>query len=161
MPRNILHCSENPLSCCLAVQFRMEASAINSSHLLRIRSPQLFKCLTKFYGMLFDLPKITYSLLLLKFLPACIMVNSILLVVFVGTPWPCHFEPNDAMCANARCHQVILLNYLSDSDVLPDMSWFSTIQFLLIVLLSLSTYLSLIRASASDHSFGNHNSVVF
>jgi hypothetical protein len=78
--------------------------------------------------MLFDLPKILCSLLLLKFLPACIMVNSILLVVFGGTPWLCHFEPNDSMCAHARDHQVILLDYFSDSDVLPDMSWFSAIQ---------------------------------
>jgi hypothetical protein len=113
---------------CLAGLFRMKTLAVISSHLSRIRSSQLLMCLTKSFECLFDLPKILCSLLLLKFLPACIMVNSILLVVFVGTPWLCHFEPNDAMCANARCHQVILLNCLLDSDVLPDMSWFSTIR---------------------------------
>jgi hypothetical protein len=78
--------------------------------------------------MLFDLPKIPYSLLLLGFLSACIMVNSIWLIVFVDLPCPCHFKPMDSMCAYAHDHQVILLNYLSDSDVVPDMSWFSAIQ---------------------------------
>jgi hypothetical protein len=85
-------------------------------------------CLTKSFEMPFNFPKILFSLLPLEFLPACIMVNTICLVVFVGTPWLCHFEPNDSMCAHARDHQVILLNYFSDSDVLPDMSWFSAIQ---------------------------------
>jgi hypothetical protein len=57
--------------------FHMKALAINSSHLSRIRSSQLLMCLTKSFEMLFDLPKILCSLLLLKFLSACIMVNSI------------------------------------------------------------------------------------
>ena len=54
------------------------------SHLSRIRSPQLFMCLTKFFGIPFDLSKIFYSLLFLKFSPSCIMVNSIWLVVLVN-----------------------------------------------------------------------------
>jgi hypothetical protein len=99
-----------------------------SSHLSRIRSSQLLMCLTKSFEMLFDLPKILCSPLLLNFLPAGIMVNSICLVVFIDIPCLCHFKPNDSMCAYARDHQDILLNYLSDSDVLPDMSWFSTIR---------------------------------
>jgi hypothetical protein len=101
-------------------------------------------------------------LLLLKFLPARIMVNSICLVVFVDIPCLCHFEPIDSMCAYARSHQVIRLNYLSGSDVLPDMSWFSAIQtfidcptksFQLIHPWSERLLLIL--------SFGNHNSFVF
>jgi hypothetical protein len=65
------------------------------------------------------------QLIALEILPAYIMVNSIWLIVFVDLPCPCHFKPMDSMCAYARDHQDILLNYLSDSDVLPDMSWFS------------------------------------
>jgi hypothetical protein len=91
--------------------FRMKALTINSSHLSRIHSSQLFMCLEKSFEMPFDFSKILCSLLLLKFLPAGIMVNSICLVVFIDIPCLCHFEPNDAMCANARCHQVLLLNY--------------------------------------------------
>jgi hypothetical protein len=87
-------------------------------------------CLTKSFEMPFEFPKIPCSLLLLGFLSACIMVNSIWLIVFVDIPCPCHFKPIDSMGAYARGYQVILLNYLSGSEVLPDMSWFSAIQTL-------------------------------
>jgi hypothetical protein len=141
--------------------FRMKNLTVKTSYLSRIRSSQMSMCLAKSFEMPFNFLQILCSLLLLKFLPACIMVNSILLVVFVGTPWLCHFEPNDAMCANARCHQDILLNYLPTQT--SSRTWVGSRQFesLSIVQLSLSTYPSLIRASASDHSFGNHNSFVF
>jgi hypothetical protein len=129
MPRNILRCSENPLSCCLAVHSAWKTLRLNPHSCRGSVHPNCSCVSQNFFGMLIDLSKILCSLLLLGFLSACIMVNSICLVVFFGTPWLCHFEPNDAMCANARCHQVILLNYFSDSDVLPDMSWFSAIQF--------------------------------
>jgi hypothetical protein len=109
--------------------FRMKTLAVISSHLSRIHSSQLLMCSTKSLEMLFDLPKILCSLLLLKFLPACIMVNSICLVVFVVIPCLCHFKPMDSICAYARDHQDILLNYLSGSDIIPDMNWFSVIQF--------------------------------
>jgi hypothetical protein len=128
MLRNILRCPENPLSLLPCSSFRMKTLAVNSSHLSRIRSSQLFMCLAKSFEMPFNPLKILCSLLLLKFWSACIMVNSICQVVFVDLPCPCHFKPMDSMCANARSHQDILLNYLSDSDVLPDMSWFSAIQ---------------------------------
>jgi hypothetical protein len=62
------------------------------------------------------------QLIALGILPACIMVNSICLVVSVDIPCLCHFEPNDSICAYARDHQDILLNYLSGSDVISDMS---------------------------------------
>jgi hypothetical protein len=129
MPRNILRCPENPLSYCLAVLSAWKPLRLIPHILPRIRSSQLFMCLEKSFEMPFDFSKILCSLLLLKFLPAGIMVNSICLVVFIDIPCLCHFKPNDSMCAYARDYQDILLNYLSDSDVLPDMSWFLTIQF--------------------------------
>jgi hypothetical protein len=129
MPRNTLRCPDNPLSLLPCSSFRMKNLAINSSQYRGSVHPNCSCVSQKFFEVLFDLTKILSSLLLWKFLSACIMVNSIWLVVFVDTPWLCHFEPNDSMCANARYHQVILLNYLSDSDVLPDMSWFLAIQF--------------------------------
>ena len=52
MPRNTLHCPENPLSYCLAVLFHMKTLMVISSHLLRIRSSQLFMCLAKFFWIL-------------------------------------------------------------------------------------------------------------
>jgi len=45
--------------------------------------PQLFLCFTKVFKIIFDLPKILWSLWLLKFLLACIMVNPISLVVLM------------------------------------------------------------------------------
>jgi len=84
-----------------------------SPHLSRIRSSQLFMCLTKFFGILFDLSKILCSLLFLKFLPACIMVNSIWLVVLDNIPCLSHFEPIDSICVYARSHQIILLKFSS------------------------------------------------
>ena len=45
--------------------------------------PQLFMSFTKVFKILFDLLKILWSLLLLKFLLACIMVNPISLVVLL------------------------------------------------------------------------------
>ena len=45
--------------------------------------PQLFMCFTKVFKIIFDLPKILWSLWLLKFLLACIMVNPISLVVLM------------------------------------------------------------------------------
>jgi hypothetical protein len=94
---------------CLTVLFRIKTLTINSSHLSRIRSSQLFMCLAKSFEMLFDLSKILCSLLLLNFLLASIMVNAIWLIVFVDPPCPCHFKSMDSMCANARSHQVILV----------------------------------------------------
>jgi hypothetical protein len=66
--------------------FLMKNLTDNSSHLSRIRSFPLLMCLTKSFEMPFDPPKILCSLLLLKFLPAYIMVNSICLVAFFDIP---------------------------------------------------------------------------
>ena len=47
--------------------------------------PQLFMCFTKFFEIIFDIPKILSSLLLLKFLLACIMVNPISIVILFAS----------------------------------------------------------------------------
>ena len=75
--------------------------------------PQLFLCFTKVFKLLFDLPKILWSLWLLKFLLACIMVNPISLVVLMTflviiilsllTQYVCEYPQSS----------LILINYLS------------------------------------------------
>ena len=47
--------------------------------------PQLFRCFTKVFEILFDLLKILWSLWLLKFLLARIMVNPISLVILLAS----------------------------------------------------------------------------
>jgi hypothetical protein len=100
--------------------------------------------------------------LLLKFLPACIMVNSICLVVFIDIPCLCHFEPNDSICAYARDHQDILLHYLSGLDVFPIMILFSAIQTF-IDCPSKSIQLARIWSEhlILIHRSGYHNTIVF
>ena len=97
---------------CLAVLFRMKTLTGFSSHLSRICSSRLFVCLTKFFGIHFNFSKILCSLLFLKFLPACIMVNSICLVVLDNIPCLSHFEPIDSICVYARSHQVIIFKII-------------------------------------------------
>ena len=75
--------------------------------------PQLFMCFTKVFKILFDLPKILWSLWLLKFLLARIMVNPISLVVLLTflviiilsllTQYVCEYTQSS----------LILINYLS------------------------------------------------
>ena len=75
--------------------------------------PQLFLCFTKVFKIQFDLPKILWSLWLLKFLLACIMVNPISLVVILtflviiilslSTQYVCEYPQTS----------LILINYLS------------------------------------------------
>ena len=50
----------------------------------------------KVFEIPFGLPKILSSLLLLKFLPACIMVNSICLAIFLKILCDSHFDPIDS-----------------------------------------------------------------
>ena len=83
---NSLYCSENTL--CL-----LPCSSLSTYTPLRIISrtyrvsahPQLFVCFTKFFKIIFELPKILSSLLILKFLLACIMVNPISLVILLAS----------------------------------------------------------------------------
>ena len=61
--------------------------------------PLLFMWFTIYFEMISDLSKILCSLLLLRFLlPACIMVNSICLAVFIDVLCHYHFESLDSIC---------------------------------------------------------------
>ena len=60
--------------------------------------PQLFVWFSKFFEILSDLPKILSNLLLLKFLFACIMVNSIFQVIFIDILCHYPFESVDSIC---------------------------------------------------------------
>ena len=62
-------------------------------------------CFTKVFEILFDLPKILSSLLLLKFLLACIMVNPISLVILLASFVIIILSPLIQYVANARNHQ--------------------------------------------------------
>ena len=97
--------------------------------------PQLFMCFTRVFKIIFDLPKILWSLWLLKFLLACIMVNPISLVVLMTflviiilsllTQYVCEYPQSS----------LILINYLSGWDaILLTGIGSRPIQLLLIVL---------------------------
>ena len=68
---------------CLAVPCHLNTPMDNSRTCRVTAYPQLFTCFTKVFKIIFDLPKILWSLWLLKFLLACIMVNPISLVVLM------------------------------------------------------------------------------
>ena len=131
MPRNTLHCSENPSCNCLEVLCCMNTPTNNSSQLPWILHPQLFECFTKVFEILFDLLKILSNLLLLKFLRACIMVKSHKLSNLIGILCHYHFELVDSICC--RCSQSPVKTSIRpfDSDVTPDMSLFSANQTLI------------------------------
>ena len=73
------------ISCayCLAIPCHLNTPMDNSRTCRVSAYPQLFMCFTKVFKIIFDLPKILWSLWLLKFLLACIMVNPISLVVLM------------------------------------------------------------------------------
>ena len=68
---------------CLAVLCHLNTPTDNSRTYRVSAHPQLFMCFTKVFKIIFDLLKILWSLWLLKFLLACIMVNPISLVVLM------------------------------------------------------------------------------
>ena len=68
---------------CLAIPCHLNTPMDNSRTCRVSAYPQLFMCFTKVFKIIFDLPKILWSLWLLKFLLACIMVNPISLVVIL------------------------------------------------------------------------------
>ena len=89
--------------------------------------PQLFLCFTKVFKIIFELPKILWSLWLLKLLLACIMVNPITLVVLLTFLVIIIFESVDSICL--RIHAIIfdpykLLFRLSCHSF--NWNWFST-----------------------------------
>ena len=115
--------------------------------------PQLFLCFTKVFKIIFDLPKILWSLWLLKFLLACLMVNPITLVVLLTFLVIIILSLLTQYVANASNHQLILLNYLSSSDVFQTWAGSRPNYLSSIVPLVYSIDPSLIRTSASDPLF--------
>ena len=83
---------------------------------------------TKVFKILFELPKILSSLLLLKFLLACIMVNPISLVILLASLVIIILIPLIQNVANARHPQSDPRIHPSGSDVILNMSWISTNQ---------------------------------
>ena len=83
---------------------------------------------TKVFEIPFDLPKIPSSLLLLKFLLACIMVNPISLVILLASLVIIILSPLIQFVANARNPQSDPRIHPSGSDVILNMSWISTNQ---------------------------------
>ena len=80
------------------------------------------------FKILFDLPKILRSLLLLKFLFACIMVNPISLVILLASLVIIILSPLIQFVANARNPQSDPRIHPSGSDVILNVSWISTYQ---------------------------------
>jgi hypothetical protein len=81
---------------------------------------------TTSYPLSNDLPKILCTLLPMKFLPACLMVNSICLVIPDNIPLPITIlNPLNQYAANIRHHPPIPRIRPSGSFTIPDMSWFS------------------------------------
>ena len=99
--------------------------------------PSWFKYSTIVFKILFDLPKILRSLLLLKFLFACIMVNPISLVILLASLVIIILSPLIQYVANARNPQSDPRIHPSGSDVVLFMNWFSPIKLSSIVPLSL------------------------
>ena len=98
---------------CLPVPCHLNTPMDNSRTCRVTAYPQLFMCFTKVFKIIFDLPKILWSLWLLKFLLACIMVKPISLVVLLTflviiilsllTQYVCEYPQTS----------LILVNYLS------------------------------------------------
>ena len=85
-------------------------------------------CFTKVFEIMFDLPKILSSLLLLKFLLACIMVNPISILILLAAFVTIILSPLIRYVANARNPQSGPRIHPSGSDVILDRSWFLTNQ---------------------------------
>ena len=99
------------MSCayCLAIPCHLNTPMDNSRACRVSAHPQLFLCFTKVFKIIFDLPKILWSLWLLKFLLACIMVNPISLVVLLTFLVIIIFESVDSICL--RIHAIIFDPY--------------------------------------------------
>ena len=99
------------ISCayCLAIPCHLNTHMDNSRTCRVSAYPQLFMCFTKVFKIIFDLPKILWSLWLLKFLLACIMVNPITLVVLLTFLVIIIFESVDSICL--RMHAIFFDPY--------------------------------------------------
>ena len=88
----------------------------------------MFLCSAKDFEILFDLSKILNSLLFLKFLLACIMVNPISIVILLAAFVTIILSPLIQYVANARNPQSDPRIHPSGSDIIFNMSWSSTNQ---------------------------------
>ena len=113
IPRNSLYWSENIL-CLLSCNSLSPEYLMDNSRTCRVSAhPQLFMCFTKVFKIIFDLPKILWSLWLLKFLLACIMVNPISLVVLMTFLVIIILSPLTQYVCECTQSSLILINYLS------------------------------------------------
>ena len=87
---------------------------------------------TKVFEMPFDLPKIPSSLLLLKFLLACIMVNPISLVILLTSLVLMIFSPLIQYVEDAPIPQSNPRIHPFGSGVILNMSWISTNQIVVV-----------------------------
>ena len=115
--------------------------------------PQLFMCYTKVFGIPPDIPKILSNLLLWNFLFAFIMNNPISIEILLTFLVIIILSLLTQYVANASNHQLILLNYLSSSDVFQTWAGSRPNYLSSIVPLVYSIDPSLIRTSASDPLF--------
>ena len=83
---------------------------------------------TEDFEILFDLPKILSSLLLLKFLLACIMINLISLVILLASFAIIILNPLIQFVVNARNPQPDPRIHPSGSYAILNISWISTNQ---------------------------------
>ena len=118
------------ISCayCLAIPCHLNTPMDNSRTCRVTAYPQLFMCFTKVFKIIFDLPKILWSLWLLRFLFARIMVNPISLVILLASIVIIILSPLIRFVANARNPQTDPRIHPSGSDVILNLSWLSTNQ---------------------------------
>lgn len=151
MLHNTLRCFKDPLCllCCSSFYAWIRAWIIPHNYRGFVH-PQLFMYFTKVVEIPFDLPKILSSLLLLKFLFACIMVNPIFLAISVDIPCHYHSSPLIQYVANACNPQSDPSIHPPGSDVTPNMNLFLSNQTLIDCrYVSIQINYILIRASAS------------
>ena len=147
---------------CLAVLCHLNTLRIILALIEYPLIPQLFMCFTKVFEIPFDLPKILSSLLLLKFLLACIMVNPISLLILLASLVIIILSPLIQFVVKARNPQSDPSIHPSGSDVILNMSWFSTNQ---IAVDCTPKSIQLIHPWSERLLlipwFGNHNSFAF
>ena len=98
---------------CLAVLCHTNTPSNKSSHLSSIRSSSVVLVFHKSLQITIDLPKILWSLWLLKFLLACIMVNPITLVVLLTFLVIIILSPLTQYVCEYTLSSLILINYFS------------------------------------------------
>ena len=113
---------------CLAVLCHLNTPTDNSRTYRVSAHPQLIQVFHKSVQNIIRSSKILRSLLLLKFLFACIMVNPISLVILLASLVIIILSPLIQFVANARNPQSYPRIHSSGSDVILNVSWISTYQ---------------------------------